>query len=105
MLSDAYIDNSPTGTVPVSYKTLHHKITQSLDGARSSVTLKFNRHIGSTAAETPAKFQTYTSILTHDLVSSRLCKIWWIDVSLDTEIDPGRYYFPSSAFKEDYSKE
>ena len=104
MLSDAFIDYSPIGTVPVSYKTLHHKITQSLEGARSSAAFKFSRRLGNTAAKTPAKSQSYMSILTHDFLSSRLCKILWLDVSLDTEMGPGRYYFPSSVFKEEYSK-
>ena len=39
------------------------------------ITLKFGRHISSTAAEVPAKFQSNSTIVDTNLAASRLCKI------------------------------
>ena len=40
------------------------------------IALKFNSHIGSSAAEMPAKFQSDTIIITPNLAASRLHEIW-----------------------------
>ena len=46
--------------------------------ARSHEVSKFDRHLGSSAAEMPVKFQSDTTILTSNLAASRLEEIlWW----------------------------
>ena len=40
------------------------------------IALKFDRHLGSTAAEMPVKFQSDTIIITPNLAASRLREIW-----------------------------
>ena len=42
-----------------------------------AIALKPDRHLGSTAAEMPAKFQRDVIIITSNLAASRLRKIWW----------------------------
>ena len=43
----------------------------------SLIALKFVRHLGSSAAEMPVKFQSDTRIITSNLAASRLHEIWW----------------------------
>ena len=38
--------------------------------------MKFDRHLGSSAAEMPVKFQSDTIITASDLAASRLHEIW-----------------------------
>ena len=57
-----------------------HVLPQNLVKSRSHeipvytfpITLKFNRHLGSSTAEKPVKFQSDTIIITSNLVASRL---------------------------------
>ena len=44
------------------------------------VALKFDRHLGSGAAEMLVKFQSDTIIIIPNLAASRLREIWWWDV-------------------------
>ena len=44
---------------------------------RSGIALKFDRYLGSTAAEVPVKFQSDTTIATSILAASWLHEIWW----------------------------
>ena len=44
------------------------------------IALKFDRHLGSNAAELPVKFQSDTIIITSNLAASRLPEIWCLDV-------------------------
>ena len=55
-----------------------------------SIALKFGRHLGSTAAEEPAKFQSDMSILIPDLTPLRFCEILWQDILLNRS--PGSWY-------------
>ena len=50
---------------------------------------RFDRHIGSTAAEVPVKFQSDRTILNTNLVASRLYEILRKDVFSDIETGPG----------------
>ena len=50
--------------------------------------LKFDRHIGSTAAEVPVKFQSDRTILNTNLAASRLDEILRKDVFSDIETGP-----------------
>ena len=50
--------------------------------------LKFDRHIGSTAAEVPVKFQSDRTILNTNLAASRLYEILRKDVFSDFETGP-----------------
>ena len=52
------------------------------------IALKFDRHIGSTAAEVPVKFQSDRTILNTNLAASRLYEILRIDVFSDIEKGP-----------------
>ena len=52
------------------------------------IALKFNRHISSTAAEVPVKFQSNRTILNTNLTASRLCEIWRWDVLSVIETGP-----------------
>ena len=45
-------------------------------GSDFSVALKFGRHLGSSAAEMPVKFQSDMTIITSNLAASRLHDIW-----------------------------
>ena len=67
------------GPVSISDKTSYCKILWSNEAARLVVlfiaSLKFNKHIGSTAAEVPVSFQSDCTILDEILAASRLCKI------------------------------
>ena len=49
-----------------------------VSGSDVSIALKFDRHIGSSAAEMPVKFQSDMIIITSNLVASRLHEIWRI---------------------------
>ena len=89
------------GVDSVSYNTSCHNISQSLEDARSvfSVFQSLWNSVGSrehcclttcqisqqyehynTAADPPAKFPKYTSIMTHNVVLSRLCEILQYDI-------------------------
>ena len=52
------------------------------------ISLKFDRHFGSIAADVPVKFQSDTTIQSTNLVASRLHKILWKDVFSDIETGP-----------------
>ena len=52
------------------------------------IALKFDRHIGSTAAEVPVKFQSDRIILNTNLAASRLNEILRKDVFSDIETGP-----------------
>ena len=52
------------------------------------IALKFDRHIGSTAAEVPVKFQSHQTILNTNLAASRLYEILQKDVFSDIETGP-----------------
>ena len=52
------------------------------------IALKFDRHIGSTAAEVPVKFQSDRTILNANLAASRLYEILRKDVFSDIETGP-----------------
>ena len=52
------------------------------------IALKFDRHIGSTAAEVPVKFQSDRTILNTNLATSRLFEILRKDVFPDIETGP-----------------
>ena len=52
------------------------------------IALKFDRHIGSTAAEVPVKFQSDRTILNTNLAASRLYEILRKDVFSDIETGP-----------------
>ena len=54
----------------------------------SRIALKFDRHIGSTAAEVPVKFQSDRTILNTNLAASRLNEILRKDVFSDIETGP-----------------
>ena len=60
------------------------------------IALKFDRHIGSTAAEVPAKFWSDRTILNTNLAASRLYEILRKDVFSDIETGPRalRLYLP-----------
>ena len=61
------------------------------------ITLKFDRHIGSTAAEVPVKFQGDRTILNANLAASRLYEILQKDVFSDIETGPrvlGKFTLP-----------
>ena len=53
-----------------------------------SIALKFDRHFGSIAADVPVKFQSDTTILSTNLVASRLHEILRKDVFSDIETGP-----------------
>ena len=69
--------NPGLGTFSISDKTPHCKISWSLEAARlvvEMITLKFDRHIGSSAAEVAVKFQSDRTILhtkSHGFETSR----------------------------------
>ena len=50
--------------------------------------MKFDRHLGSSAADVPVKFQSDTTIESTNLVASRLYEILWKDVFSDIETGP-----------------
>ena len=52
------------------------------------IALKFDRHIGSNAAEVPVKFQSDRKILNTNLAASRLYEILRKDVFSDIETGP-----------------
>ena len=52
------------------------------------IALKFDRHIGSTAAEVPVKFPSDRTILNTNLAASRLYEILRKDVFSDIETGP-----------------
>ena len=58
-------------------KTSYRQISWSLEAARLDVivALKFDRHLGSAAAEVPVKFQSYWESLNPNLAASRLHKV------------------------------
>ena len=56
--------------------------------------MKFDRHIGSTAAEVPVKFQSDRTILNTNLAASRLYEILRKDVLSDIETGPGTRSVP-----------
>ena len=58
--------------------------------------MKFDRHIGSTAAEVPVKFQSDRTILNANLAASRLYEILRKDVFSDIETGP-RLLLPTTA--------
>ena len=69
------------GTGSVSLEKSYRKISQSDEIWCSA--LKFDRHLSSSAAETPAKFQSNWTILTPGFASLRLCEILWSDTILN----------------------
>ena len=68
------------GLCSLSGKTSYYKISWSLEvarfGFRLLIALKFDRHLGSNAAEIPVRFQRETIIITLNLAASRLHEIW-----------------------------
>ena len=63
------------GPVSISDKMSYYKISQSLDAARfvfRIVALEFVRHLGSSDAEVPVKFQNDTNSLILDLAPWKL---------------------------------
>ena len=69
-------------------KTSYRKISCNLEVARlvvKIIALKFDRHIGSTAAEAPVKFQSDFKILDANLEASRLHEFSQLDVLSDIE--------------------
>ena len=50
--------------------------------------MKFDRRMGSTAAEVPVKFQSDRKIIHTNLAASRLCEILWWDILSDIETGP-----------------
>ena len=58
----------------------------------SRIALKFDRHIGSTAAEVPVEFQSDRTILNTNLAASRLYEILRKDVFSDIETGPWSWY-------------
>ena len=56
------------------------------------IALKFDRHIGSNAAEVPVKFQSDRTILNTNLAASRLYEILRKDVFSDIETGPWCWY-------------
>ena len=72
--------NGAQGPISISDKTPHSKISQSLEAAKfvfrnCPIALKFDRHLGSRAAEVPVKFQSDAIIWTTNLVALRLHEI------------------------------
>ena len=68
---------SPQGPVSISDKTSYHKISWSLEAAKLGslnyrIALKFDRHVRSTVAKVPVKFQSDRTILNTNLAASRL---------------------------------
>ena len=67
------------GPVSISKRCLilrSHKVSKPLDWINNGlIALKFDRHLGSSAAEVPVKFQSYHTILTTNLVALRLCEV------------------------------
>ena len=55
--------------------------------------MKFDRHIGSKAAEVPVKFQSDRTILNTNLAASRLYEILRKDVFSDIETGPWSLYY------------
>ena len=80
------------GPVSISDKTSYCEISQSLEAQGQvqnvRIALKFGRHISSSAAEVPAKFQSDWTILNTNLTASRLCKILQYNVLSDIETGP-----------------
>ena len=69
----------------LSGRTPYGEISWSLEVARFAsklfpMALKFDRHLGSSAAKMPIKLQSDTIIVTFDLVASRLHEVWRLDV-------------------------
>ena len=68
------------GLYSLSARTSYRRISWSLEaerfGFRLPIALKFDRHLGSSAAEMPVKLQRDTIIITSNLVASRLHEIW-----------------------------
>ena len=62
--------------------------SQEIGTLNCRIALKFVRHIGSTAAEVPVKFQSDTTILNTNLAASRFCEILRKDVFSDIETGP-----------------
>ena len=67
------------------------KVSKPRDGTLNCrIALKFDRHIGSTAAEVPFKFQSDRTILNTNLAASRLYEILRKDIFSDIETGPRR---------------
>ena len=67
-------------TVTLNDKTSYRKISSGCREIRVEtfpITLKFKRHIGSSAAEMPVKFQSITIIRIFNIAASRLHESWW----------------------------
>ena len=62
--------------------------THEIGTSNCRIALKFDRHIGSHAAEVPVKFQSDRTILNTNLAASRLYEILRKDVFLDIETGP-----------------
>ena len=80
------------GPVSISEKTSRCREIGSLN---YRIALKFDRHVGSTAAEVPVKFQSDRTILHTNLAASRLCEILQLDVLSDIETSPRCWSFCS----------
>ena len=64
------------------------EISKPQDTLNCRIALKFDRHIGSNAAEGPVKFQSDRIILNTNLAASRLYEILRKDVFSDIETGP-----------------
>ena len=85
--------SSLLGPVSISDKTSYRKISRSLGSCEIGslnyrITLKFDRHFGSIAAEVPVKFQSDCTILNINLAASSLCGILQKGVLSDIETEP-----------------
>ena len=67
--------------------------SREIDSLNDRIALKFDKHIRSSAAEAPTKFQSGRIILTTNFVASKLCEILQQSVLSDTETEPcGPFY-------------
>ena len=73
----AYPSDGP-GLHLLSGRTSYRKISGGLEAARFlftfSITLKLDRHLGSSVAELPAKFQSDTIIITSNLATHEILR-------------------------------
>ena len=59
-----------------------------IDSLNDHITLKFDMHISSSAAEVPVKFQSDQTIMNTNLVDLRLHEILQKDILSDSETGP-----------------
>ena len=62
--------------------------SREIDSLNYCIALKFDWHLGSSAAEVPVKFQSDSTSLNTNLVTLRLCEILEEDVLSDIETRP-----------------